>query len=325
VPDIESLRKAALFNSLSDTELERLKEVISEETYEEGQAVFLEGDIGETLHVIKEGKVYIRKLIDPESGKDKLLATLTAGDFFGEMSIYSGEKRSASVIAAGECVVFSITKADYDRLLESDYHLASALSQSIIRILSSRLRFTSRELVTLYDTGKIVGSVSDVGDLAEAILKRLKKTLAAETGIFAVFSELSGTIEIVKAVGYESNELVSALRFRPGEGLLGRLFIDGNLLIRNNIDPAEMIQEFGPDDQDAGIKAILGVALKPEPTRVIGVILLGDTTASAFTLSERNLMLGVAQQVAPAVENAMMKMEVKAREDYSRVYITPNL
>ena len=325
MPDIESLKTIALFNTLSDEELECLKRVIAEEVYEPDQHIFHEGDIGDTLYVISSGEIQIRKLIDPESGKDKLLATLTAGDFFGEMSLYSGETRSASVLAFTRSTVYSVKKTDYDSLLESDFHLASALSQSIIKILSSRLRAASRELVTLYDTGKIVGSVSDVEELAETILVRLKKTLAAETGIFAVFSELSGSIEIVRALGYQDSELISALRFRPGEGLIGRLFVEGTMQVRNDVDPNEMMQEFGPDDQNAGIKAYLGVPLKPEPSRVVGVILLGDTTASAFTLSERNLLSGVALQVAPAVENAMMKMENKARQDYNRVYITPNL
>lgn len=70
--------------------------------------------------------------------KYRYLATLGEGDYFGEMSLLTGEPRSASVVAEGPCETYVLARADLAPILESDPAVAETLS----RVLAERTAAT---------------------------------------------------------------------------------------------------------------------------------------------------------------------------------------
>lgn len=86
------------------------------------------GNPGDSMFVIGRGRVEVRV---PVNGAYKSIAVLESGDFFGEMSLFSGEPRSADVVAIGEVEVLEIKKASMKKLLEENDKLAEAFSLKV--------------------------------------------------------------------------------------------------------------------------------------------------------------------------------------------------
>src|ERR1700686_2060365 len=96
VMTLEALRSVPLFASLDDIAARHLLSLLMVQDIKGNNAIFRDGDIGDSLCLIESGRVRI-SIID-EDGKLVILAELAAGDFFGEMAWIDVEPRSAVAI-----------------------------------------------------------------------------------------------------------------------------------------------------------------------------------------------------------------------------------
>jgi small-conductance mechanosensitive channel len=96
------LSTVEIFASLSDQERERLAASARERLYGAGEAIVRQGEAGASLFVISTGEAVVT--IDP-GGE---VARLNGGDYFGEMSLLTGEPRTATVSARRDCRVFEV-------------------------------------------------------------------------------------------------------------------------------------------------------------------------------------------------------------------------
>ncbi|MFN4150784.1 MAG: Crp/Fnr family transcriptional regulator, partial [Candidatus Sericytochromatia bacterium] len=94
--------------------------------------VFHEGDYGDALYIIKNGRIKIAKVaID---GREKTLTILKAGDFFGEMAIFDDMPRSATAEAMDHDVkLLSISKNDFEQLIMSTPSIAIRIMKDLTR------------------------------------------------------------------------------------------------------------------------------------------------------------------------------------------------
>lgn len=137
--DLEkSLSSIPLFSSLSKKELKLLLEIIHNRTYLAGEFIFLQGDPGIGLYIVREGEVEIRR--KDASGKEYKLANFVKGDFFGELALVDGEKRSASAIAITDCRISVLFKPDLDEFIEKFPRKGIKILQGISIVLAERLR-----------------------------------------------------------------------------------------------------------------------------------------------------------------------------------------
>jgi uncharacterized membrane protein len=106
---LEALRSVPLFASLTDTAALELRNLLTTQNFSAGTQLFYKGDSGDAMYLIESGRVRIS--ITDEDRKEITLAELAQGDFFGEMSIIDGRKRSAdaSVIEDGRYAILSRT------------------------------------------------------------------------------------------------------------------------------------------------------------------------------------------------------------------------
>ena len=86
---------------------------IVEQHLEPGEAVFDQGDLGDRVYVIREGEC---EVLQNEGGKDKQIAVLRSGEYFGEMAVLSDLSRNATVRALSPTNVLVIPKDDFDML-----------------------------------------------------------------------------------------------------------------------------------------------------------------------------------------------------------------
>ena len=119
---MKSLNKISIFRNLSSHKLDYIVNVISEEKFNDGDDIFRQGEEGDKFYIIKSGKVDI--LIN-----NKYIRTLNEKEHFGERALFFNEKRSATIRAVGEVIVFSISKEDFEKNIEGNMkeHLMNRL------------------------------------------------------------------------------------------------------------------------------------------------------------------------------------------------------
>jgi NADH:ubiquinone reductase (H+-translocating) len=100
---------------LAETKLEP-ESGIQKQHFQPGDVVFQQGDLGDSVYVIEEGECDVLR---EENGERKLLATLKAGDYFGEMAVLADQSRNATIQARTAMNVLIIPKQDFDKLRQS--------------------------------------------------------------------------------------------------------------------------------------------------------------------------------------------------------------
>ncbi len=142
--DVNLLKQAAIFQDLDDGELARVSEVCREQRFASGQHVFKEGEPGNRLFLIADGEVRISRTI-PGSGEEAL-AVLKPGACFGEMAVFDRSERSTDAIANTECTMITISRSDFELLLDFNRDIGYKVLWSVVRLLSTRLRVTNDNL-----------------------------------------------------------------------------------------------------------------------------------------------------------------------------------
>ena len=142
--EIALLKQAPIFADLDEGELARVVEVCKEQKFQGAETVFKEGEPGNRLYIIAEGEVRISRNI-PGSGEEAL-AVLKKGSVFGEMAIFDRSERSTDAIANTDCVLVTITRSDFELLMDFNRDIAYKVLWAVVRLLSARLRVTNDNL-----------------------------------------------------------------------------------------------------------------------------------------------------------------------------------
>jgi len=120
------LAQVDIFEPLSPDEKKALVKAAVPRIYAPGELILRRGDAGDSMFVVRRGKVEIRL---PSSNGDHSIAVLEPGGFFGEMGLLTGEPRTADVSALDEVEVLEIRKPALQHLLNENEQLAAALSE----------------------------------------------------------------------------------------------------------------------------------------------------------------------------------------------------
>jgi CRP-like cAMP-binding protein len=131
--------------------------------YGDGEIVVRQGEVGNCMFVIQKGSV---EVIHESSAGDVRIATLTAGDSFGEMAIFDREARSATIRSLGPARILTIDKRAFLRRVQEDptlaFHMLRGLSARIRR-LNGELSDLRRPPAALQSTGVDAGFASERG------------------------------------------------------------------------------------------------------------------------------------------------------------------
>lgn len=138
------LSGSPLFDMLSNQELEYVAELARPRKFAEGQIVFEEGELGDSLYVIVGGEIEV--LRRDADGQQKVLTTLGAPQFFGEMSLIDKEYRSATVRARSDAELLHLTAENLTTFRKQYRDGFTFVVINIARVLSSRLRDANTRL-----------------------------------------------------------------------------------------------------------------------------------------------------------------------------------
>ena len=129
------LKSVDLFASIPSQELIRVAQIAEEEQYETDAPLCKEGDFGDCMYIIANGKVKVHK-------GDRTLVELEKGAFVGDMALLDQEPRSADLTTSSETTLLKISQDAFYELMSSNFEIMNG----ILKIISSRLREAQAKL-----------------------------------------------------------------------------------------------------------------------------------------------------------------------------------
>ncbi|AKG34223.1 Crp/Fnr family transcriptional regulator [Paenibacillus durus] len=128
-------RKVPIFASLTDEDLSRISAMIKHRKYAKGQPLVLEEEASDTLFIIRRGHVKLSKMTP--QGKEQILRILTAGEFFGELSIFGGgELSNFSAYALQDTDICRLTRADMETIITANPDISLRLLKAVTQRLA---------------------------------------------------------------------------------------------------------------------------------------------------------------------------------------------
>jgi small-conductance mechanosensitive channel/CRP-like cAMP-binding protein len=124
----QALRAVDIFDSLSEEEHNQLAEQLIYAPFSEGEAMTKQGTQPKSLGILWEGTAEVRLERD---GVEKVVTTLQAPAFFGEMALLTGAQRSASVVATSNVECYRLEKEAFDKIIQERKDLAQELSAAV--------------------------------------------------------------------------------------------------------------------------------------------------------------------------------------------------
>jgi CRP-like cAMP-binding protein len=124
----EVLGRLALFQGVPAAAIGLLAEAAAPFRFAEGETLIRQGDEDNDMFLLVEGAVNVLVTVD---GKELLVAPMQAGDYFGEMSLLTGEPRTATIRAATDGAAYRIRRESIAPLIGSDLELMALLSRNL--------------------------------------------------------------------------------------------------------------------------------------------------------------------------------------------------
>lgn len=136
-PRMGQLRSLSLFEGLAPAELAIVDALLHEREYLKDEVIFDEGEEGQAIYIVLEGKVLICRQGDPDDGA---LVTLDGGSFFGDIALLENLPRAAQARAAENCRLAVFFRDDFLGLMDTHGAIASKISLQLARTMARRLQ-----------------------------------------------------------------------------------------------------------------------------------------------------------------------------------------
>lgn len=158
------LKQVPLFNGLSVNELRLVAGICEERIFENNEVLFKEGDEGDAMYIIVNGKLAV-EIENVKTGALTRLAVRGAYEFIGEMALFDKSPRSADVRAIQDTLTLRLEDTAFLHLTRQTPDLAMA----IIRELSSRIRESAKQIAEMQKgkTKEVLNVYDRLGDLAD--------------------------------------------------------------------------------------------------------------------------------------------------------------
>lgn len=177
-----------LFAGLGPDDVARLADVAVPRRWASGEVVFREGDEGDTCYVVRSGAARVTR--NHSDGRAITLAELRRGDIFGELAMWGGEERSATVEALEDTTAVALLASDMKRLLAARPEIAVQL----LNEMAARLR-AANERITRQSFQTVAGRVASVlvGQVATRVREGAEERDVLISATQADIAQLAGS------------------------------------------------------------------------------------------------------------------------------------
>ncbi len=151
--DVATLKQVPLFSQMDDTEISGVRAIMDVAIHAPGTTIMQEGQTGDLFYIVAQG--HVQFLIQDASGKDLVVDEVGPGGFFGELSMLTGEPRSADVKAIDQVTTLALDRDEFFEFLQKHPHAAidvlTVLGQRLHRVDSLLHRSASRNVNEVAD------------------------------------------------------------------------------------------------------------------------------------------------------------------------------
>lgn len=306
------LKPIPLFRGFTSVEIARIARLARRTHFKAGAVIFEEGERGDALYIVERGELVIEKR--PLTPGAPSLATLTFGarQFFGELSLIDAGPRAAAARTLEATDLIILKRSAFLRLVSTDARLAAKLFRSLMSILGPRVRQMNRELVALYEAGRLIGSSAAIDDLLPKLARILTAATGAERGVVFLINDLTRTLDPRASAGY-----------RDG--------VDLPAVLLDSEHPVAKVFATGQTHRQAANRTHAGIAPSPyqdgatllvpivAAEQSVGVLLLGAPSSHPFRQDDANLVACLASQAAQAILRAKLIADAESQERLKQV------
>jgi CRP/FNR family cyclic AMP-dependent transcriptional regulator len=171
VDDITALKQVPLFSFMDDDELDGIRAIMDTSNYAPGQVIMREGEQGDYFYVVVRGMVQFA--VQDAGGQEVVVDEVGPGGFFGELSMLTGEPRSARVKALNEVTTLALDRTEFFTFLEQ--HPPAAID--VLRVLGQRLQRTDSLL-----RQSVSRNVNELADEQLTLFQRIADVIAEFSG-----------------------------------------------------------------------------------------------------------------------------------------------
>ena len=134
---VGALHGVKIFEDMTDRQRGRLAQCMEVQKFSKFETLVKEGERGGAMYIILEGVVRVRKMI---GRREDVLVTLSAGEMFGEMSLFDSEKRSADVVANSDGTLLRLSLKVMQQMVDKRAEVVVPFLVEIAKKLAARIR-----------------------------------------------------------------------------------------------------------------------------------------------------------------------------------------
>lgn len=148
--NLKYLQKIPLFYGLAEEQLLEISNLLLERSYNKGRFIFMEGEPGEAIYILKSGLIKLTKRL--EDGREHILHFVNAGEVFAEVVLFDGGNYPATSEVQEDSVVGVLRNKDIERVISKH----PSMAVEMLRIMSRRLRTAQEKVMNLalHDTAR---------------------------------------------------------------------------------------------------------------------------------------------------------------------------
>lgn len=161
------LSQTSLFSHLEATELKELAANMPQRNFTKGEKIIVQGEPGDSMFILSEGLLHAYLRMSNNGTETEIkVGQITPGEFFGEMSLLTGEPRSATIVAVTDVIVHEVTKDNINTLLSRRPDMAETISH----VVAERKLMNSEKMATATPEER----VEETESLARQIMGKMK-------------------------------------------------------------------------------------------------------------------------------------------------------
>ncbi|MBU1171014.1 MAG: GAF domain-containing protein [Proteobacteria bacterium] len=310
---LDRLRQCELFSELSEGELMKIRNFVTEISFSDGDEFIVQDSPGDCFYLLIKGRAYVYRTDD--YGEKIPICFMKPGEGIGEMGYFSDGTRLASVKALEPCHFLSMTYKNLDLIFKEVPSLARIFLTLITeRLRKTNLRFersvaksrrTEKYLENIYellDMSDVLSLRKGIENQIERIVATARKTMNAERATLFLLDNFTGELWSMLAEGMTSREI----RISKEHGVVGWVVKHQRLV---NIEDAYQDPRFDHAvDQQTGYqtRSILCGPLKNLHGEMVGALQVINKKSGCFDKADESFFSAFIYQTAIAVENLQL-------------------
>ncbi len=181
----EALLKTVLRNYFASDDAEILRTIQAEADYVDlasGATLLRQGDISDDVYFVLSGR--LRAFSEPESGVRKILSEIGRGETIGELALFTGEPRSATIVAVRDSLLIKVTRAMIERAIMQNPEIEISMTRTVIRRFRRGERERQAQVIPVNVCILPITSGLDAAEFA----RKLREAQGAGSGSIAVIT-----------------------------------------------------------------------------------------------------------------------------------------